>query len=1197
MSTETLRERVGDAVRAFEDGPLGERAAALLRCLGYESDRSLGIGPEKPKDFLDQFAAQNDQPMADKQRQLILDSWKSVEIVLQYGEDELAPQLQNDLFGSQQPAFDKSRIRSFLFLAVELREGDYARFRLASMVRGVNRLFRMPVIVFFRHRRNDGTTALTMAVIHRRAHKRDEGRDVLRKATLIKDIRVDGPHSAHVRILRELALTELALKNRNFDELHTAWQQVLDTEELNKRFYRRLYKWFECAVKECSFPDDGEGEGNVERHVIRLITRLLFIWFLKEKRLVPEELFRTEFAEENLVNHGPERTDYYRAVLQNLFFATLNTELEKRAFSSKARATHRDFTKYRYRDMLRDPDGFRNLLRTVPFVNGGLFDCLDTFRHTGGEGRRVDAFTDNVDHPDHGGSLSVPARLFFDPDRGLLPILHRYKFTVEENTPLDEEVALDPELLGRAFEHLLAAYNPETREHARKATASYYTPRQIVDYMCDEALVAHFAAEVRPYDGDPDWLESRLRDLVRIDQGEGVRSLKLKAGLRPAASEDHLIHESEIGSLVRAIDELRVLDPACGSGAFPMGILHKLVAVLRKIDPRNERWKRRQLEAAGAIEDPQARATALRAIDLAFSEEHAYGDFGRKLYLIQRVIHGVDIQTVATQIAKLRFFISLIVEQHPTSDPANNYGLEPLPNLETCFIAANALLGMEHPVQGELRNREVVRLEERLKRLRLQWFDARDRDAKWELKKEDEKLRSELREALVADQWSEESAKALSAWRPYDQNASADWFDAEWMFGVKDGFDMVIGNPPYVRADFPDATHQALRQQITETGRYVTLSEKWDLYIPFIEQGFRFLKGGGVITFIVSDAYCHAKYAEESQDWFLRQACILRLDFLSRIRIFDASVRNVTFVFQKVDGRANRPQRRLHDGEFGNVEMLPTDEQRKLSRRAFFPEDPEDADNQLIACSTVPTVTLDQVCYVSVGMVANADEKRAPGAFQLADLVSDSPDDEHSKAFVEGKHLARWVPATRRWLEWGTERSPGLFRRPTFPELYDVPEKLLAQRSPGPDPVTTFDADGLRFPESVVGVVPWHRLREVRNRSIKKRTRYRDEKPRRPDLPRREELEETSTRFAVKYLLGVMNSAVARDFLRANRRSNIHLYPDDWKRLPIPDCDEEAQLPVVNLVDQILTARRNDPSADVDDLEAELESVVRALYE
>ena len=244
-----------------------------------------------------------------------------------------------------------------------------------------------------------------------------------------------------------------------------------------------------------------------------------------------------------------------------------------------------------------------------------------------------------------------------------------------------------------------------------------------------------------------------------------------------------------------------------------------------------------------------------------------------------------------------------------------------------------------------------------------------------------------------------------------------------------------------------------------------------------------------------------------------------------------------------------------------------------------------------------PTITLDRICYVSKGMVANAHEKYAPGEFRLADLVVDACDERHSKRFVEGKHLARWLPATHRWLEWGTDRCPRLLSRPTFPEMYEVEEKLIAQRSPGPDPVTCLDMERLRFPESCVGFVLWHVLSGVRNRSIKRKTRYTDEKPKRPDLPRREKLEETSTHFSVKFLLGVMNSSPARKFLLANRRSNIHLYPDDWAKLPIPDCTEEAQDRVVRIVDAILDAKKeSDLRSDMHDKEKELDRVVRELY-
>ena len=214
-------------------------------------------------------------------------------------------------------------------------------------------------------------------------------------------------------------------------------------------------------------------------------------------------------AKTHLTNFDPETSDYYQAVLQNLFFATLNTPISERGFSTRDNRTHRDASKYRYADLLQDPGGFLEHLKQVPFVNGGLFDCLDTFEATGNGGVRIDCFTDNENDRQ---KLKVPTKLFFDENDGIFPLFSHYKFTVEENTPVEQEVALDPELLGQVFENLLGAYNPETRSTARKATGSYYTPRQIVDYMVDEALIAYFLQKVEPYDNDKKDLEDRLRD-------------------------------------------------------------------------------------------------------------------------------------------------------------------------------------------------------------------------------------------------------------------------------------------------------------------------------------------------------------------------------------------------------------------------------------------------------------------------------------------------------------------------------------------------------------------------------------------------------------------------------------------------------------------------------------------------------------
>ena len=351
-----------------------------------------------------------------------------------------------------------------------------------------------------------------------------------------------------------------------------------------------------------------------EEHVIRLITRLLFVWFIKEKGLVADELFNETQIRDLLKDYDHDTgNSYYRAVLQNLFFATLNTEIGKRKFSEGGNPRHRNFSLYRYKDQIADPDKLLELFEKTPFINGGLFDCLDSEEATRDGGYRIDCFSDV-----HYNRLSIPNRLFFDDNRGLIPLLEHYKFTVEENTPIEQEVALDPELLGKVFENLLAAYNPETGATARKQTGSYYTPRPIVDYMVEEALVTTLAGKVSPTHGDAKFWEERLRHLFDY------------AKVFDDANE--FFDSREADAVVRAISELKILDPAVGSGAFPMGVLHKLTLALRRLDPDNKRWEALQKERAAQraadafdTEDDQARREELLEIKRNFQTLPRFG--------------------------------------------------------------------------------------------------------------------------------------------------------------------------------------------------------------------------------------------------------------------------------------------------------------------------------------------------------------------------------------------------------------------------------------------------------------------------------------------------------------------------------------------------------------------------------------------
>ncbi len=853
------------ALAAMHTSDLLEQSKHLLSVLGYRSELTLELSGTV-NEFFDEFPPLNPNT---KTEQHFRDNAESVQIVFQFTKDEIVDEQQLTLLD---PAtFNKGNNRSFLFCAVELKDNDYSRTKYAEFTREINKRLFAPTVIIFRAGEH-----LTIAFADRRPSITQQEYDVLEQVTLIKDIRLNNPHRAHLDILSELSLEacikwiDEKKKQKNFDGLLAAWIAKLDTEELNKQFYRKLFTWFEWAVETATFPTDENRVIKAEEHIIRLITRLLFIWFIKEKGLVADALFNKTQIRDLLTEDDFDSGDsYYRAVLQNLFFATLNTEIDKRTFSKGGNANHRDFSRYRYKNQMQYSDKLLSLFAQTPFINGGLFDCLDSFKATGEGGYRIDCFSDNQYK-----KLSIPNRLFFDENRGLIPLLEHYKFTVEENTPIDQEVALDPELLGRVFENLLAAINPETGETARKMTGSYYTPRAIVDYMVEEALVATFSQKYQTTDDNTELRDERLRYLFDY------------AKVCDDASE--WFDNTETDAIVKTISELKILDPAVGSGAFPMGVLHKLTLALRRLDPDNTRWEALQRsiavqrsEAAYNTQDQQERNEELTEISDTF-ERYRDSDFGRKLYLIQNSIFGVDIQPIACQIAKLRFFISLAIEQEPDRD-AENFGIKPLPNLETRFVAANTLIGLQQ--QMSLKSQKASRLEQALRNNREKHFHATTRQQKRACKERDEELRAQLATELKGLGAFADDADNIAQWDPYDQNEKADWFDPELMFGVTDGFDAVIGNPPYVQLQKDGGKLADLYQPC----KFDTFTRMGDIYCLFYEKAHKLLKSAGHLCFITSNKWMRAGYGKKLRDYFISHTQPVQLLDMGP-DVFDATV-------------------------------------------------------------------------------------------------------------------------------------------------------------------------------------------------------------------------------------------------------------------------------------------------------------------
>ena len=617
---------------------------------------------------------------------------------------------------------------------------------------------------------------------------------------------------AHIKTPTQFLIERGAIRERqegnkllnSFDDLLSRFS----VEALTKQFYNELFKWYEWAIKISFFPKGSAEEvtlnqENNEQNIIRLITRIIFVWFIKQKNLVPDKIFDKKDLF-NIINDfepmSSESSSYYNAILQNLFFATLNRAVIdeqgcKRQFKNDNPEENNPH--YGIKSFYRDNKVPKKSLfeishqevidyfSTIPFLNGGLFECLDEIEDNSNVTQNyIDGFSREPSN-----RAFIPNILFFEPEEGLLPILSRYNFTIEENSPKEVQVALDPELLGKVFENLLGAYNPETRETARNQSGSFYTPKEIVEFMVDESLKAYL--------GNKEYTN------LLFTQDE----LPIELQNDP----------EECNRISRKLSTAKILDPACGSGAFPMGMLNKIVELLEKLD---------------------------------YKKERDIGDI--KLQLIENCIYGSDIQTIAVQISKLRFFISLICHfERNDHDKTNNYGIPILPNLETKFVAANSLISIKQKEgYGGLYTDptgEIESTKRELLNIRKKHFSAHSSFLKIQLRKDDKEARQKLSKLLSVNIYAPQDAKQIAEWNPYDQNKTSSFFDPYWMFGVSTGFDIVIGNPPYISTK--GIKEKDKKKYEAEFG----FSD--DTYNLFTFKGLNLTKNGGSLSYIIPKTF------------------------------------------------------------------------------------------------------------------------------------------------------------------------------------------------------------------------------------------------------------------------------------------------------------------------------------------------------
>lgn len=519
-------------------------------------------------------------------------------------------------------------------------------------------------------------------------------------------------------------------------------------------------------------------------------------------------------------------------MLEPLFFELLNTSIPRR----KGKFAQEQF------------------YSQIPYLNGGLFSphIDDHYK-----------FSPELQSGQY-GLITIPNDWF---DR-FYTVLGQYNFTVDENTSYDIELSIDPEMLGRIFENLLAEINPETGENAKKSTGSFYTPRDIVDYMVDSSILEHLKTKT------------------------GISEEKLKALISYGKEDDELISfsETEKKAIVNALYSVTVLDPACGSGAFPIGVLQKIVYMLQEIDPDATLWFNKATENVSFL------------IRKEFEKKFNAGslDYIRKLTVIQNSIFGIDIQPIAVEISRLRCFLSLIIEEK-VDDTEENRGINPLPNLDFKFIIANSLITLDNTTQLSIfENQDHIKI---LKDIREEYFNA-DSERRTELKLEFLQVQQDMLLNTIANYQKQASARyqQLSEWKPFENQATS-WFDSEWIFGIKDGFDIVIGNPPYLESrhsNFSESLKDKLQEQlhIRYGKRFDLIPRGSDLLIYFYELSLRVIKENGINVFITQNSWLDTEYGSQFQKYLRQRTNVLSI-IDSDFKSFEtANINTVITIFQ-----------------------------------------------------------------------------------------------------------------------------------------------------------------------------------------------------------------------------------------------------------------------------------------------------------
>ena len=867
-----------------------------------------------------------------------------------------------------------------------------------------------------------------------------------------------------------------ALSDEFFDKYREQYADFIQYIT-GKRFVKVGSKWEEKVLGEPNaalMQAFDHNEKKIRDYVKKMMGRITFLHFLQRKGWMCGDLNYMQ----NMFENSAYKNDYLDSVLEPLFFGILNTKPAEREAL---------FTDYGWDKSL------LNEWKDIPYLNGGLFE------------------RDEEDEP----KSVFPAEYFAK----LFQFFSEYNFTIDENDPNDAEVGVDPEMLGKIFENLL---------EDNKDKGAFYTPKEIVRYMCQESLIAYLETNTSV-------AKDKIRQFV-LSPEEGISG----------------ISEKWKGTLMKALEEVKICDPAIGSGAFPMGLLNELLHCREVLS--GEHYNRAEIKKS----------------------------------IIQNNIYGVDIEKGAVDIARLRFWLSIVVDEETPS---------PLPNLDYKIMQGNSLIESFMGVdlskltyekeykkdKGEISlfDDEKNRLQKTVSHLLSSYYSCSDHDRKVKLQQE---ISDTINKQLEAQAYNPSILAKLKEINLTENNKFFlwhTWFSDVFTRDDREGFDIVIGNPPYIssKTQLSNYILAEQRNSLVASGKYSCLYQKWDLYIPFIEFGInQICSTNGVCAMIVPYPLTNQIYAQKLREMILTKFHLFELVDLNGTKIFNnATVSNCIPFIKRTKGEnttISNIDEKLHitPSFTKSYKDLIQDEKTYIWNVSNENRDSNRHSDML---------TLGDLCYISKGMVLYSED----GLFTNEDLISNTPDSIHCRPYLEAKDMDTYAINNIRYIEYDTHRVPDMVSRPTFRELYDRPKLMF--NCLGKMKVMIDYSNQFVCQQGIRVALLWNDLHGVENRSILTSIK-------RYSRLSRCEMEKISTSFNMYYLLGILNSKYAAQLLTNIRGGDYHIVPEHIRNIPIASATVDVQNKVAEIVLKIIDLKRTQQNTSI--LETEIDKIVYSIY-